>query len=347
MKDLDCEYLSINTLEEKICYDKTITLQGVKSLSEILPIIVPVASSLKSINFYLVKGNDSLVLIDAGLNNTVCWNTLNDTLHNNGFDLSDLSHILLTHHHNDHVGLVNPIISKHSIPVYAHPLSFPRLRRCDKFIQMRIDFFDQLYQEMGCGKAGTKQVEHLRKAANSNLAQRLECDLFNIFELPLKDFDIVEIPGHAPDQVAFFNRKKRQLLSGDLLINHISSNALVEPNSDGKRTHSLAIHVESLRKCFELPADTVYPGHGELIKNHRKLIQKRLEGVERKAEKFLALIQSGRRTASEVAETYYKDIYKKQFSLVMSEVIGHLDLLEEQGKVEKTIKNGIWEYKIT
>ncbi|WP_260842610.1 hypothetical protein [Siminovitchia fortis] len=34
----------------------------------------------------------------------------------------------------------------------------------------------------------------------------------------------------------------------------------------------------------------------------------------------------------EVAQAYYKEKYVKQFSLVMSEVIGHLDYLEERGE---------------
>lgn len=58
------------------------------------------------------------------------------------------------------------------------------------------------------------------------------------------------------------------------------------------------------------------------------------------------MIQSGIHTASELAQTLYKKMYDQQFSLVMSEVIGHLDYLEVQEKIYKDLIEGIWHYSI-
>ncbi len=312
---------------------------------EIFPIIVPVKSSLKSINFYLIKADQSLLLIDAGLNNDDCWRALNKTLSKNGFDISDITHICLTHHHIDHVGLVNRVVSAKPIPVFAHPLSFPRLKSEPEFIQMRIEFFDKLYREMGCGEAGQKQVEHLRKAAKMNQSQKIECDLHELATGSFENFKVLEVPGHAPDQIAFYHSNTRKLFAGDLLISHISSNALVEPTGNGKRTQSLSLHLDSMKKCLELFVGTVFSGHGVVIENHRELIERRIAGVDRKADKFLSLIDAGCVTASEVAKRYYGDTYEQQFSLVMSEVIGHLDYLEEKGKIGRSLKNGVWTYE--
>ncbi|MDQ7863591.1 MBL fold metallo-hydrolase [Peribacillus frigoritolerans] len=82
---------------------------------KIYPIIAPSALSLKSINFYLVKQDESLTLVDAGMNDDVCWNALQQTLNANGFTVGDITEILLTHHHGDHVGLVNRITELHPI----------------------------------------------------------------------------------------------------------------------------------------------------------------------------------------------------------------------------------------
>ena len=54
-----------------------------------------------------------------------------------------------------------------------------------------------------------------------------------------------------------------------------------------------------------------------------------------KADRLLNLSNSGISTGNELAKTYYKKIYHQQFSLVMSEIIGHLDYLETQGKIKK------------
>ena len=89
---------------------------------------------------------------------------------------------------------------------------------------------------------------------------------------------------------------------------------------------------------------TVFPAHGELIHNHRELINNRLAKMDVKAEKLLQLIKSGHSTANELALIYYKKQYNTEFSLVMSEIIGHLDYLETKNKVEKKMKHGVWRY---
>lgn len=321
---------------------------GVNSMAtndvKIFPIIVPVKSPLKSVNFYLVKTDNSLLLVDAGMNIDDCWQGLNDTLAENGFTLKDITHMIITHHHIDHVGLINRIVENHQIPVYSHRLSAPRLRREPNYVQKRIEFFADLYAKMGCGEAGVKQVNYLKNAAKKNTGQSITCELHDINELPLNDFQIVETPGHAVDQIALYDETRKTLLSGDLLIEHISSNALVEPDEFGNRMKTLVDHEASLKKIQTLDIELVYPGHGQVIEAPNDLIEKRIRGIENKANKFLALLEKNRLTASELAQHYYKDTYNKQFSLVMSEIIGHLDYLEEKEKVQKNFENGVWKY---
>ena len=51
-----------------------------KNNMEVYPVMVPTSNKLASINFFLVKQDNSLTLIDAGLNNDECWNALQMTL---------------------------------------------------------------------------------------------------------------------------------------------------------------------------------------------------------------------------------------------------------------------------
>src|SRR4051794_3900079 len=104
---------------------------------EVFPVIVPASNELKSFNFFLVKHENSLTLIDAGLNTDNCWNSLQMTLKDNDYTLTDITGILLTHHHTDHIGLVNRLVSTHSIPVYAHPNAILILNRDSEYMKMR------------------------------------------------------------------------------------------------------------------------------------------------------------------------------------------------------------------
>lgn len=316
---------------------------------KIFPVIVPesVINGLRSINFYLVKQENSLTLIDAGLNTDDCWYALQTTLKVNGYTLHDITEILLTHHHVDHVGLVNRIVALHEIPVYAHPNAIPRLKRDHDFLQMRVEFFKQLYNEMGCGEMGERQVSYLSNSIIKNKDKKIHSEIEEINNHQLMNFDVIPMFGHAPDQVAFFNRQHKCLFGGDLLIGHISSNALVEPNEQGNRMKTLIQHKHSLTSCLSLEADLVYSGHGITIEKPNDLIQKRLLAMDAKAETFKNYIQTGISTANEIAQLHYKHKYEKEFPLVMSEIIGHLDYLEEQRKVEKECDKGVWHYFVS
>jgi glyoxylase-like metal-dependent hydrolase (beta-lactamase superfamily II) len=317
-----------------------------KSAQTVYPISVPTKHSLQSFNFYLLQEQDSLSLIDAGMNTEENWTFLNDTLHNFGFSLEDLRRIIITHNHEDHVGLVNRISSIiKDIPVYAPKQAIHRLKREPQFFEMRIEFFKQLYEEMGCGIFGEKQVQRLRTAADQHEKRRIDAEIMPLTEADLiAGLQAIATPGHSPDHMIFFDEKRKWIFGGDLLIQHISSNALIEPDEDGKRLLTLIQHENSLKKCLALDADVLFSGHGELIFDHKKLINERLKGIEKKAARLVKLIKSGISTADQLARKYYKHKYESQFSLVMSEIIGHLDYLEHHQKVTKVLKDGVWHY---
>lgn len=317
-----------------------------KAGCEVFPIIIPDRSSLKSVNFFLVKQEHSLSLIDAGWNNEECWDGLIETLQKNGFTIKDITEIILTHHHIDHIGLVNRITAENPILVFSHPESILRLKRDADFLEMRIAFYSQLYREMGCGENGEKQIVYLKNAIKRNKQNAIQADVMEITTNQLLDFTIIEVPGHSPDQLSFYDKKNNWLFSGDLLIEHISSNALVEPDLFGNRIPTLLQHIDSLKKCLALNVDMVFPGHGTIIEQPNELISKRLHRIDAKAERLLQLIQSGCSTGSDIAKSYYKNTYYEQFSLVMSEIIGHLDYLEDNERIGKELIQGIWHYSV-
>ena len=315
-----------------------------KNNIEVFPILVPVNNKLKSVNFFLVKQENSLTLIDAGFNTDDCWHHLQMTLKMNGYSLRDITEILLTHHHVDHIGLINRIIAEHPIPVYIHPYAIPKLKGDPDFIKMRLDFFKNLYQEMDCGEIGEKQVEYFYKKAVQAKDERIHWDFREITTNQLFGFDCIEIPGHAPDQVAFYHQASKGLFVGDLLIEHMSINAFVEPDSNGNRPKTLVQQKLSLEKCLALSVETVYSGHGRIIEDPVPLFKKRIKEIDEKADSFMEIIRTGVSTASEIAQYRYKTKYDKQFFNVMSEVIGYLDYLEVHGKLNKEFVKGVWSY---
>ena len=70
------------------------------------------------VNCYLVIERDEIVLIDGGLPRM--WPLLLEALGEAGARPSDISAVLLTHGHFDHVGMCDRLMDEHHVPVHVH-----------------------------------------------------------------------------------------------------------------------------------------------------------------------------------------------------------------------------------
>ncbi len=93
--------------------------------------------------------------------------------------------------------------------------------------------------------------------------------------------------------------------------------------------------MDSLRKTRELPAEIVLPGHGDPITDHVALIDDRLLKTERRKQKILDLVSERPKTGHEIAQELWGNVAVTQAFLTLSEVIGHLDLLANEGLVRE------------
>ncbi len=164
---------------------------------------------------------------------------------------------------------------------------------------------------------------------------------------PLADGEILQVgerslevqhrPGHSPSDTLFWDEERGILLAADHLIAHISSNPLLSRPLDGsmERQQALVTYLDSLAMTRELPAEIVLPGHGEPVTNHRSLIDDRFAMHRRRAEKFHRLIAEKPRTAFELAQDLWGNVAVTQAFLTLSEVVGHVDILVNEGRVSE------------
>ena len=303
------------------------------------------AAGLESINFYLVETGQELMLVDAGVDTESCWNVFEQVLTDNGWGVEDIDRIILTHNHVDHIGLVNRIREKADIPVYAHPEAIVRLKREEAFMQQRIAFFLKLYKEMGSGAEADKQMEKYKRAKYENQEQVIKGEILTLVEGDyVNGFEVLEVPGHAPDHIVLFHPESGILLGGDLLMTHIRPNALIEPDHAGQRLPALIDYCKSLEKCRSYPISVIYPGHGNVIEKPYALLEQRLKEIDDKGERMAKMVYDGARTAAEVAKQFYQKKYETEFPLVMSQVIGHLDRLTSLGKLRIKQEDGVTYY---
>ena len=104
------------------------------------------------------------------------------------------------------------------------------------------------------------------------------------------------------------------------------------------RERSLEIYIQSLRRVEALDVGEVLPGHGAPFTGHRVLIARRMRHYERRKSAIAAILgRLGPSPAFGVALALFPDQGEPtgQF-LALSEALGHLDLLEADGRVRRT-----------
>ena len=91
--------------------------------------------------------------------------------------------------------------------------------------------------------------------------------------------------------------------------------------------------MDSLAKVEGLECRMTFPSHGGVIYDHRALIDGYRLHHERRKLQIEKKLRAGPLTPFELAVFMFRKYYETQIFAVMSEVIGHLDLLVEDGSV--------------
>jgi hypothetical protein len=91
-----------------------------------------------------------------------------------------------------------------------------------------------------------------------------------------------------------------------------------------------------------MDVELVLPGHGDPISDHRALIDARLALHRRRADKIHGLIaEVGPISAYDIAQRLWGDIAVTQAFLTLSEVVGHTDILTNEGRAREVEDDGV------
>ncbi|MFD1039212.1 MBL fold metallo-hydrolase [Virgibacillus byunsanensis] len=307
-------------------------------------ITVPTPFAVGDTHVYLLEG-DMLTLVDAGVKTKEAWEACKTQLKELGYFPSDIEQIILTHHHPDHIGLVDQFPRVESIVAHKHVDLW--LTRNEPFFQHYEQFFKDFFIASGVPERFNKILGDLRTPLHFASEGRLTSVISEGDVLPgHEDWQVIETKGHAQSHLSFFRKSDGAFIGGDHLLHHISPNPLLEPPHDGEkeRAKPLLQYRDNLQKCANLGIKTVYPGHGDVFTNVEEIIPVRLKKQEERANKVRLLLQEKAQTPFEICQQIFPKHYEKQLELTMSETIGQLDFLEDQVAAGKTIKDGILYY---
>jgi hypothetical protein len=90
-----------------------------------------------------------------------------------------------------------------------------------------------------------------------------------------------------------------------------------------------------------MPVSLLLTGHGDSIRDHRTLIDARLNAQRRRAGQILGLLSEGPLSAHAIAQRLWGEVAITQAYLTISETLGHLDLLVRDGSVREIEADGL------
>jgi glyoxylase-like metal-dependent hydrolase (beta-lactamase superfamily II) len=306
---------------------------------------LPTPFAVGRVNVYLIE-DDPLTLVDSGPNSGSTLDELQRALERVGHAIEEIELILITHQHLDHIGLVQIIANHSGADVAGIEQLVPFVENYREAAAADDDFGTSIMRRYGIPEDVVTALESVSRAfrawgARADVTRTLRAG--ERLELRDRKLEVLFRPGHSPTDTVFLDAERRLLIGGDHLIKHISSNPLIARRPiDGHRERSLVNYLESLKLTRELPIDLVLPGHGDPIHDHRELIDNRLRLHARRAEKIYGLIAERPRNAYEIAQMLWGNVAVTQAFLTLSEVLGHTDMLLEQGRIaEVEDTNGV------
>lgn len=308
---------------------------------------IPTPFAVGRVNCYLID-DEPLTLVDAGPNSGRSLDELGTQLRALGREIEDIELVVITHQHIDHIGLVDIVARRSGAEVAGIDALVPFVVDYPRRAAEDDEFAAALMLRHGMS---SDVVEALRAVSAAFRAWGASVRISR----PLRDGERIELrdrvllahhrPGHSPTDTVFEDSDRRILIAADHLLAEISSNALITRGADlvtdpRERPQPLVAYLESLAATRGMDVELVLPGHGEPITDHRTLIDRRFELHRRRAEKLHRLLCDRPRTAHELAQVLWGDVAVTQAYLTLSEILGHLDLLLNEGRAREREDDG-------
>jgi len=320
---------------------------NLETLQHLHAIELPTPYPVGPVTVYLCDApGEPVTLIDTGPHTSETQAALEAGLAHLGYRSSDLERIVISHAHADHFGLAAQLVADSGAQVLSHCWNSGALADCQADRERRVAFYASLLQRAAVPSEIMIAIGQATRGVN-RFAQPVSIDLAldegDQVQLAHRPWQVLHMPGHAAGLICFYEPASGTLLSSDHLLADISSNPVVEPPPPGQteRLRSLAVYIASLRRVAAMDIVVALPSHGPIIHDVAGLVQERLRFHRQRMGRILEALRNGARTTWDVTCTLFPERPPLDAFLAISEVIGHLDLLEAEGSIEGQQVDGV------
>jgi glyoxylase-like metal-dependent hydrolase (beta-lactamase superfamily II) len=305
-------------------------------------LIIPVPFPVEPLNVYFAA-EPVPTLIDTPPRGRSFMKLLGEHLDGFGFSTGDIRRIILTHPHFDHYGLAGDIVASSGAEIWAAEGTG------DCFRVGTVEEDERFHEDLLLlAGAPPKWIAYVKNKFGG-WARKYGCDLTPVkylkdgstVQIGTGNFIIASVPGHTPWCMLFHNPDHNICFTGDFLLHNISSNPIVQrPSLVPKGYGSLKALISSFKKVRKMGLGIALPGHGRLIDDPNERIDALLGFIEQRKALVYHALGSEPQTLMRMVKRIFPRLRRHELFLAVSEVIGHLEVLEEEGRVVREEPTG-------
>lgn len=298
---------------------------------------------LKSLNVYVVKGEDRTVIFNTGFNTEESKTDLLNSLEALNLNIEDFE-VVLTHLHSDHVGLVN-LFADAGCKIYAGKVDGPLINE-----MATGEYWDLLE---GFIPLYGLEADKLTINDNPGYKHRLDNPI-NYIELTIGDyfdvgdyhFKILNLSGHTPGHLGFYDENKKIILSADTILDPITPNITFW---GFQYPDILKTYVDTLNSLKKLNINLALATHRKIITNVDERIYELILHHEERLQEMLDSMEFGKEyTVREVSANIswriradnWEEFPKSQKWFAAGETMAHLHHLAETNCVKMIEEEG-------
>ncbi len=304
--------------------------------------LVPTMLPVGTVNCYLLRGEEN-VLVDTGPHHEESRRWLERGLGKEGLKVEDIDIILITHGHVDHYGQAGDLSMDSGAEVWAPELERDTIADFSETYEERKEFYAEQFLKTGIPEKTLRLVadffDYVKGLATASSVHRT---FKGGDELSLGgwDFDVIHTPGHSPGSSCF--RSDRTLFAGDTVLSHITPNAAFG-GADG-RSVGMGDYLQSLERLKALGEFRIYPGHGPPLDALGPFVDNYVALYRTRREALLELLKADSHHAFDLVNHLLGSLPIEEVFLGITEVLGHLEILQREGLVQAEERNGALYY---
>ncbi len=291
---------------------------------------------------------DSRTLIDTGVPTDYANRALERQLEEHGLKPQDIERVILTHLHNDHIGLAEAF-QKHGAELVASTVAAKKQTRVQ-------DEYRNLYE---------LTVEETRLFGGAEYLNFLARFVYAFRDVPrplridrtLEEgetvnlggyrFKVIWTPGHAQEHIVLHDPVNRLLFSGDHVLPKITSHVALHSYD---QRDPLAEYLNSLDKVKDLDVETVLPGHEWTFHNLKERVEQLHAHHGRRLQEVWNTLSDGEKTVYQVGSRVHWDsrpwpeMSFWTMRMAATETYAHLVYLRNRGEVAENKRDGVLYY---